>query len=804
MDANVSPRFRILAATSLSLVLSACGGGGGGGGGGSDTSAPPPAPSQPALQTGIIVDSPIANLPYRTSSGVDGVTNGDGAFQFASGDTITFSLGNLDLPEIAIAAALTPLDIFSAKDIQDRRVVNFIRLIQSLDNDGDISERILLHNDAATAIDAGELSLEDFDQDPLSFATSNKITAVLSAMALGELVSQDSAVAHFSNTLATSSQIDTDRDSIANRDDPDDDNDGVPDLNDALPYDERVGGDFDLDGVDNITDSDDDNDGVEDIQDDFPYDASETKDSDEDGIGNNADPDDDNDGIADVDDTAPLDPQVSGDFDGDGVDNIYDSDDDNDGVVDSQDHFPRDSGESRDFDGDGVGDNADTDDDNDNLLDSEDRANIVGNKSVYMQEEPIQLRVEGFDPNFQKALDQDGWHVQFYTYDLTKPDRYMSEYVAAGVYNARFDTTQGIWLLDYWAPKVPGNYRTDVILYCSASPSFCDSSFPYEQVEQSIYFESTCAEPPCSYELDNPRGSYVTNSYENSYYPALEQRSNGELVAIYSEGDDSFLTRSVDAGSNWQVFATLPEKMYSTVALIENSQGKLLMLGLCSNFEYCVYETADGSGWLKTDLTGATNFAGCDQVACNVNYLRPESMIEADDGRYLISYALSEPSAEGSVSDIYVTSSGDLQSWTAPIKVSTGEDTETASQLLQTADGTYYLTYVSLTSDQLVVAESPDMLAWSEKYFLPRYGRWSPRLLEIAGVTYLFFHDWESLHYSALQNGSFSAAQLFAEDIPAPATMLPLQNGRLGLIYEMQLNNQGDIFYEALDAPSLP
>jgi FtsP/CotA-like multicopper oxidase with cupredoxin domain len=69
--------------------------------------------------------------------------------------------------------------------------------------------------------------------------------------------------------------------------------------------------DFDNDGLDNVTDTDDDNDGVLDINDALPFNASESIDTDGDGVGNNADSDDDNDGFSDNEEllagTDPLD-----------------------------------------------------------------------------------------------------------------------------------------------------------------------------------------------------------------------------------------------------------------------------------------------------------------------------------------------------------------------------------------------------------------------------------------------------------------------------------------------------------------
>lgn len=78
--------------------------------------------------------------------------------------------------------------------------------------------------------------------------------------------------------------------------------------------------DSDGDGMSNHIDPDDDNDGVEDSEDAFPLNAAESVDTDGDGIGNNADADDDNDGLSDADETSihSTDP-LNKDTDGDGL-----------------------------------------------------------------------------------------------------------------------------------------------------------------------------------------------------------------------------------------------------------------------------------------------------------------------------------------------------------------------------------------------------------------------------------------------------------------------------------------------------
>lgn len=76
--------------------------------------------------------------------------------------------------------------------------------------------------------------------------------------------------------------------------------------------------DTDGDGMANDVDEDDDNDGVPDSEDAFPLDDSESVDTDGDFIGNNTDPDDDGDGVPDDSDAFPLDPTRSDEPDNSG------------------------------------------------------------------------------------------------------------------------------------------------------------------------------------------------------------------------------------------------------------------------------------------------------------------------------------------------------------------------------------------------------------------------------------------------------------------------------------------------------
>ena len=94
---------------------------------------------------------------------------------------------------------------------------------------------------------------------------------------------------------------------MGNNADPDDDNDGILDADDAFPYNSTYGSDMDGDGLPDSLDLDIDGDDYPNSEDAFPQDFTEWMDTDGDGIGNNRDNDDDGDGVIDILDSRPLD-----------------------------------------------------------------------------------------------------------------------------------------------------------------------------------------------------------------------------------------------------------------------------------------------------------------------------------------------------------------------------------------------------------------------------------------------------------------------------------------------------------------
>ena len=90
-----------LAALGLVALLSACGGGGGG--------STPNTPSATVL-TGVFIDSQVGGIDFTTAT-QSGKTNAKGEFSYVAGETVTFSIGSVQLPAVAANATVTPLDI---------------------------------------------------------------------------------------------------------------------------------------------------------------------------------------------------------------------------------------------------------------------------------------------------------------------------------------------------------------------------------------------------------------------------------------------------------------------------------------------------------------------------------------------------------------------------------------------------------------------------------------------------------------------------------------------------------------------
>ena len=142
---------------SIMLFIAGCGGGGDGAG-------------EPIDHSGVFVDSPVEGLDYETSSKF-GLTGPSGSFNYRKGEMITFSIGDVILGKAMANDFLTPIDlVLVAADETDSTVTNICRLLQSLDQDGNSQNGILITPQIRAEVVGRpidfNLSISQFENDP--------------------------------------------------------------------------------------------------------------------------------------------------------------------------------------------------------------------------------------------------------------------------------------------------------------------------------------------------------------------------------------------------------------------------------------------------------------------------------------------------------------------------------------------------------------------------------------------------------------------------------------------------------------
>ena len=86
------------------------------------------------IESGHFVDANVNGLYFETPT-QSGITGDGGQFRFLPNERIDFAVGNLKLGDAEAAKAVAPDDLFGT-DMDDERVINVARLLQSFDADG--------------------------------------------------------------------------------------------------------------------------------------------------------------------------------------------------------------------------------------------------------------------------------------------------------------------------------------------------------------------------------------------------------------------------------------------------------------------------------------------------------------------------------------------------------------------------------------------------------------------------------------------------------------------------------------------
>lgn len=160
------------------------------------------------VDNGQLIDAPVQGVRYESGS-ISGVTGNSGEFQYETGGTVRFFIGDISLGEaVRGKAVITPLDLVPNGTIDMPAVINIARLLQSLDSipgDKRITIPALLSADAVRSNGAVSTSIQYLDfADETAFV--NAATQLISTLTASypfttALVDRKSAREHLTRTL---------------------------------------------------------------------------------------------------------------------------------------------------------------------------------------------------------------------------------------------------------------------------------------------------------------------------------------------------------------------------------------------------------------------------------------------------------------------------------------------------------------------------------------------------------------------------------------------------------------------------
>lgn len=135
--------------------------------------------SGPDYQTGVFIDSAVEGVAYSTPTEA-GVTNSAGEFRYQPGETVTFTLGSVELGQVAAASEITIFDLAGMTEIPQgydnfvdavyasdgsatplSRATNMAVLLQSLDADANPDNGITIDPDVAALVTPEKINLDE-------------------------------------------------------------------------------------------------------------------------------------------------------------------------------------------------------------------------------------------------------------------------------------------------------------------------------------------------------------------------------------------------------------------------------------------------------------------------------------------------------------------------------------------------------------------------------------------------------------------------------------------------------------------
>lgn len=118
--------------------------------------------------TGYLIDAAVENVHYKTTSGREGETDSQGRFEHKAGESVSFSLGKLQL-----GSTVPPANgLVTPKNLSDnnKTVILMLQTLQSLDSDGNTTNGITISQNTINR-------LNNLDEN-LSFSELNESTLI--------------------------------------------------------------------------------------------------------------------------------------------------------------------------------------------------------------------------------------------------------------------------------------------------------------------------------------------------------------------------------------------------------------------------------------------------------------------------------------------------------------------------------------------------------------------------------------------------------------------------------------------------
>ena len=183
------------------MLLLSCGGAGG-----SNEAANNPNHSSGSNihKTGVFIDNTVSGIDY-TSPSFSGTTNALGQFSYQDNDIITFKIGDIVLGSTIGNDLVSPLDLAQTENgINTTKLINLLRLLQTLDEDNDTSNGISITPETHQAAIGVTI---DFNLSLTSFESNADLGVFLQQITTQELTDISSAVTHFRSIATNDSRF---------------------------------------------------------------------------------------------------------------------------------------------------------------------------------------------------------------------------------------------------------------------------------------------------------------------------------------------------------------------------------------------------------------------------------------------------------------------------------------------------------------------------------------------------------------------------------------------------------------------